>query len=1052
MDEFKGLPRMFIDQKSSVGFDNAMEMAGFNDWESFKDHLSTIYDTLKTQKKDIMNTSYYTPEKESAYMKLIEDTDLAIEQRLMESTGIGRAREQVAQMESALNRLAEAPEVVEPPASRTFKAQRNVIDDLLGRRAPESSVSSDAPTTAQDAPQSLPEGFGNQSPMGAMAGRIDPYEATPIANTQSRLENLKERIGTPKSAWDNIRVNWDSSLHPAKQLEKQVVNVLRTSQKDLLDSEFIKLLPDGKNLSIADSFAKSVQSLPKSTAIAVRSYEKGYEPVFRTLKKNKIPREIFEQYAVAKHARDIYAKNADKAARYGELADELELIEANRAENRDPGMRKALDDRERELLKEMDTLDQYKLPKIATEEWTEHILNQFDNIPAMREAHDLFIKEQRKDLEALYENGIHTREQVDAMIEAHPNYVSMKRKVPGEERRARTGNMVNLKTPIQRRGSGSEEWDILSPFDTAFENRLSSVSVSAKNKAIQALSKWDKIGDLDTVIQRVDPNELDFEKHAKHVIKGYENGKEVYYQVPPVIKEMLENAPSGVKDDIGMNILKGAANIFKKGTTNWNPSFHMYSAVRDSTQALAVSRTGAHMGDTIMGFLDSFMGPQLSKATGGLFKSYREVYKDLGGDLSGFISQDQYSMRKLTEAMRKGNMSGMRLLNPINHIEEFGRRMEHGARLGEFRSAKKKGYSDADASFEATDIIDYTDQGRMTRKLNPYDPYLSATIRGNNRTFQAFKNNPKQFVKVGLTYVTLPTLANYAMRFSETTSDVQRDRINNLPAWQKNLVWAIPVPNSKTDEVLLMPKPFILGQAFANPIERALDKVYVDTDKPSGQITKEAGLDVFQTLMPPTTLIGFTSAYEVMANKDFFTGMPIEDMAMQNQEDKTERYNAYTSEVAKKAGDATKQSPAMLDHLLKKHTGTLGRQGLDVLDNVLAKDGSRPAKVNTSARIANPFSRFLHNETSASGLYNEIYKQSEKDDKAWREANPDKLRMPKKDRPKTKAQKAYEQMKELNDEIKDIRESTEYTAKQKQDMIGKLRDKQKRIGTNYMQE
>src|SRR6185312_1002900 len=371
---------------------------------------------------------------------------------------------------------------------------------------------------------------------------------------------------------------------------------------------------------------------------------------------------------------------------------------------------------------------------------------------------------------------------------------------------------------------------------------------------------------------------------------------------------------------------------------------------------------------------------------------------------------------------------------------------------GEFRSAKRKGLSDADAAFEAADVIDYSDMGSFVREMNKYVPYLNPTIRGNIRTFEALKNNPKQFTTVGLTYVTLPTLANYALRYSDATNDVQRDKINNLQPYQKNLMWAIPIPN--TDDIMLFPKPFIFGQIFGNSVERTLDKALGNSKKSNAEILKETGLDLFSVLSVPYDVAGLMSAFEVMANYDMFTQMPIESAAMQNEEDVTQRYDAYTSEIAKMVGKIG-VSPAKVDHILKDMTGTMGRDGLDILDNLLSEVSEDvPAKVNPIQDILDPTKRFKHRDTQASGLYEDIRKQKLQDDKDQRKELDWLKSMGIKSTTKieTPAQEIFKEWTDLNAEIKAIRESKEIPSKEKQKQIARLRDVQRRLGTKFITE
>lgn len=1023
-EDFADVPKRFRSaQNASMHIDEAATAAGYDNIDEFVRHLQQLDSALATKRKDLLPDNKVIKDLDSNYQTIRQQQD----EIFNEFTGI-------RDMESQIEELAG---YMKPREAELEVAATQTVDAPDPRIAEEPTV---------QAPK--------LSPLGATGRAVRPYEGTGMAPMPKVVDRVADRIkGMPEEV-SKFRENWDSSIQAAKDLEKYVTkNIQERNIRNVL-----RMLPEGNNkrvIAFEDNFAKQLQAIPKSVAMAVRSYQKGYGKVFDTLKKNGIKRETFEEYALAKHAQDIYKSNADKVMKRNETLEQLEALEKKRIGVTDTARLRELDRAEAELSMELDALEPYKLPRDMTEERANQIVSQTEKYTGMKEAHEIFLKEQRKDLQMLYESGQHSKAEIEAMMKAHPNYVSLKRNVPDSTNIFNYVGKKNASTPIKARGTGSEEYDILPVLDSAFNNRLDTYNAVARNDAIRTLERWAKVDGMEDLVRRVEPSDPNFANVVRNTLKGYSDGKEIYLEVPPVIREMMD-ATSGINPDVAMKLLKGIATAYKAGTTHWNPQFHVNAALRDTTQALANSRTDAKMRDMFAGFLDSFMGPQLHKLSGGRFNTFREVYKDLGGDMSGLISRDMYSVHRITEAVRKGSLDGKPVLNPLRLIEGFGMKMEHGARLGEFRSAKRKGYSDEDAAFEATDIIDYSDQGRIAKKINPYDPYLTATIRGNVRTLQAMKNNPKQFTKVGLTFVTLPTVVLYGMRYSPTTSDEQRAKIENMPKWQKETFWAIPIPFTET--IALMPKPFILGQAFANPVERALDRAFTDSNKTVAQDVVDTALDIKNVGMPPMSLALASTVIELSANKDLFTGYDIESQSMQNQP-KDERYDSYTSEIAKKIGAVTgneaipeevQLSPAQVDHALRKAGGTLGSRGLNMLDNIFAQLGERPARPETAAETLNPLGSLLYKDTSASGLYGRIMKEAKKDDKQWLADNPDKHRMPKKDRPKTASQEAYEELKTLNDEIKAIREDMDLTSKEKRELISELRTQQKLIGSEWL--
>jgi hypothetical protein len=224
------------------------------------------------------------------------------------------------------------------------------------------------------------------------------------------------------------------------------------------------------------------------------------------------------------------------------------------------------------------------------------------------------------------------------------------------------------------------------------------------------------------------------------------------------------------------------------------------------------------------------------------------------------------------------------------------------------------------------------------------------------------------------------------------------------------------------------------AQLFGNPIERALDLAFEDNPKSVSRILKDTGADSLNVLVPPSAVAGVNQLKSAIANYDPLMDMPIEDMTMQKNPDKTEHYNSFTSEVAKGLGNTFNQSPAKIDYMLKSLTGGTGRDILDITDNVLAKTGAveRPQKVDTILDILNPTRRYQYKDTSGLETSNELYEQQKRDSF---DGNKD-----------SDAVRLYSDMKALNKEIKGIRESTDMTSQEKKKAIADLREQQRLIG------
>src|SRR5690606_25373257 len=237
-------------------------------------------------------------------------------------------------------------------------------------------------------------------------------------------------------------------------------------------------------------------------------------------------------------------------------------------------------------------------------------------------------------------------------------------------------------------------------------------------------------------------------------------------------------------------------------------------------------------------------------------------------------------------------------------------------------------------------------------------------------------------------------------------------------------------------------KAHIIAQIFANPIERILDGIFMDGQagiKNPDKFAKETISDLASSLTPPMGLAGVTELVEAMANKDFYMDMPIEDQAMQ-QLPPEERYNVFTSELAKELGQMTGLSPARIDHVIKGLTGGLGRDVLDTIDNILAEYGivDRPAKYRTTSEILKPLEAFIFDDTTSSGITSQLY------DIMLRHGDEleddDFLKI------------ADELNRELNKMVREIREDTEMSSAEKNQAISEIRAIQRELGDILLQE
>ena len=887
--------------------------------------------------------------------------------------------------------------------------------------------------------------FDTPAPVGSTSAPlrtpIEPIRRTPEEAAAHSLDldspisrfQPKERK-TVKGELQKLSTNWVDNNSALKDLDKMV------TQADLENG-----LGARKDIGLPaeNSVYKQMRRMNTSGQRAVAATRDNFVPLYYNLRKSGVSDVDLEDYALALHARDIHTQNAITSRDILELADQFDDLVSKKPKNMTGDEALKWQREVKDARNELEGLNPYKLPEQATPEWVEATLARLDSAN-MQMLHQQFMDIQYGNLQRARDAGFIDDATLEYMFDKHPNYVSMMRDV-GIDPKNPSGR-TKASNPIKSRGEGSEDFKVLPPLRSAMNNSIMTYRNAERNNLMQTVARIADEGEhMADIFREVD------QPIEGSSVTAMIDGQPRHFEVPEYLVDILERQDASQEADIISNIGKASSDLIKNLSTGVNIPFHLVSAIRDSATAVLTSRTGQTPVSAGLGFLDSFMGETLEKITKGKFKSYVKDYENLGGGASQFITFNRESAETLAKELASGKKvkDNLMTLNPYTFAKNLGAMGERGARLGEFRTAKKKGLSDADALFEAVDVMDYSKSGNKVRGVNQYIPYLNAAIQGNARVMQAFRDNPAAVTAKALTYITAPTLAVYMSRFAPTTSEQQKRVIQNAPEHITNMNWLVPDPRENSDIVYKVPKPHLVAQMFANPLEHILNQSLDQNTKSPSQEAKQALKELGGILTPPHSVAGLNTLIELSVNKDFFTGYEIESQYDKNLP-KSERYNAYTSELAKGIGNLPLvdevASPAQIDHVLRKSTGSLGGQALDVIDygsNALAGTPAKPKPLDDI--FGKTVTQFEFNETTASGLRETIAK-------AATEEGAGLDRKEKKALKETESATSYnDQFKALNDAIKEVQEDTTMTPAEKKDAISELRNEQRRIGTSFIE-
>ena len=974
-------------------------------------------------------------------------------------------------MDNAIGKTAaeSAKELENGPLARTVERRQMLGNDTSGR-VTELLSRADNPATKRAV------GDLNQA-IRPRSSATD--ELTRLSNP--RLSTAERAVGDPLQEIAR-RQSVESVLQPRasntsfidrnvkkepKKVTTEIASVKKTLVNDLakvaqIDKKMQEMDADGlikylepktlikartKQASVDSSLEKSLLNAKGAHSVSAQHVINRFKPFMEEV--NKMSKDQVSKigdYAFAKHGLKMLDNQAASRMERDALVEQLDQVKAELGANSEDA--KMLEDL-------IESYKPYELPEGATADVLQRQLADFERDDTLVRQYNQFMKLQQENLKDMYDGGLISKPLYDT-LKANDTYISMQRNFGNDSSLAGTGSK-KVRTPLDTLRSGSSEM-IKDPVTSAMRNAYITKFNIEKNNALKVVEKYAKIDSEGTTFKGV------LKPNAK-TITLFNNGKPKYYEVPEALKSYIDNFSADADPDILTNVLQKAAQMQRKLTTQYSISFQLKSLIREPVQAMMTSRTAKHSLDAAkniaIGYVDALVGPQLQALTKNLpkrlqFDSFKQTWKDMGGSGFQYIRMSDEDLQKVAkEMMDSGTSKGnIKRLNPFNLVGMMGETVEGGARLGEFRSAKKQGYSDADAFYEATDITNYKRSGSAARELNKYIPYLNATIQGNERVLRALSEAPAKTIVRGVTTLSTSTVGIYSMRFMDGVSDEQRQELENLSDWEKDAYVHIPIPNSKL--IIALPKPFVLGQMFMNPVERALDSYYEANMKDNSvpQQVKDGIKGILKSFAPPTDVAGYQTFKDLKNNKDSFTGFEIEskydiDAAVPKQDREAYDQSYITKAIANFINAMTFSeegtvSPAQVDFFVKDLIGTTGGQALDISDSTL--NPNAPSKTIEDI-LLKPINQFRQDPTRASGRASDIKKLAAKESRNNVSMTGLSEEEKNVERSKRGAQNYDAAFKELNKAIQAVRSNASLSSKEKKEAITELRKEQDSLGS-----
>ena len=433
----------------------------------------------------------------------------------------------------------------------------------------------------------------------------------------------------------------------------------------------------------------------------------------------------------------------------------------------------------------------------------------------------------------------------------------------------------------------------------------------------------------------------DMTEQEKGAVKIVVDGKNTYYNVSdPLLMDSITSIGFLGTQSKFLDVARDFKNLLQYGVTI-SPQFRVNNLIRDAVGAMGVSELRLNpIANVLQGVsLSNRNSPTYiaAMAGGGMF-NFGTAYE---GDQSKMIK------RLLKMGVDRDHIldSDSKIKNGLRYAwdkyQEWGNKAENANRLALYQQLRDKGMSHLEATFKARDLMDFSMQGSWPafRVLTQVIPFLNARVQGlyklgrdgisptarvirNTVTGEASDASDKQKAQqfsIVLMGVTLASALLY-LTFKDDEEYKRRDD------WDKDNFWWFRVPGMEF--ALRVPKPFEIG-AFGTVVERTLEQIL-----DSGAEGKEFG-DALWRMLTSTFAINpipqvFKPLVDIYANKDSFTGAPIESAGLERLS-KQERMVDTTSPLAIALGKVStlfpetfELSPVQADYLIKGYLGWLG--------------------------------------------------------------------------------------------------------------------------------
>lgn len=565
---------------------------------------------------------------------------------------------------------------------------------------------------------------------------------------------------------------------------------------------------------------------------------------------------------------------------------------------------------------------------------------------------------------------------------------------------------------------------------------------------------------------------------AKDSVRVMRNGQAEYYFInDPYLAEAVSAMHYALPEF--MKPLASFKRMLTVGITS-TPAFKLRNLIRDTLQSVALSDLDPNVFKNmaagfkttdVAGAARNLAAALVGRANSTLMPM-NQTYASMvaSGGVMRFASgvegsRSHHAQQMIRRVMGKAVMldeSGAKKLlhhmaDVVEAYNELGDTSEQVNRVALYERLIAKGHSHAEASFMARDLLDFSLSGKapVIRFLINTVPFLNARLQGLYKLGRAGAENPKRAGAV----VGAMTVAGLALYLAYKDDDDWKRRED----WDRDAYYWFKIG----DKAYRLPKAFETG-AIASIAERTWELMF-DKEMTLRRYGDRIGSMLADNLsFNPTPQI-VKPLIDVYANKDSFTGRPIEGAGMERLRPQ-DRYDENTSMLARGLGalglvpnptellkgNFQPLSPKQLDFVMRGYFGTLASFTNGIIDQAaapLAGKGMRPTPSLKSVSLG--FADDLPADQSR--YVTVLYDRAREVDQLWgsyqhalKLGDREKALAIVADNPGLAGMRkavdgAKERLGKLNEDIKRVDASTSLSAESKRSLLDSLRAKRAAI-------